>query len=166
MTAFIILILTGLLILLFLILLNDLSYGLLKELHIAKNSWDLNICCGNTDCGRINADIVRHSTIKNFVLLEDIYNLPFRKGQFAHILCSHTIEHIDDPQKFHNELHRVGGQITYLVPPIWDITAAFNIFEHRWIFLTMKKQHYNLPKYFKLPFSTTYQKLFGQKIKG
>ncbi len=166
MSTFIIFILFTWFVILFLILLNDLSYGLLKELHIARDSWDLNICCGYTECGKINADIVKHSSVKNFVLLEDIYNLPFQPEQFGNILCSHTIEHIEDPQKFHNELSRVGKRITYLVPPLWDLTAAFNIFEHRWIFLTIKKRHNKLPKYVKLPFSKIFQKLFGQKIKA
>ncbi len=149
-----------------LIFLNELSYDFMKEKIIAKQSWDLNICCGKTDVGKVNADIFKHGDIKNFVLLENVYRLPFREKEFSKVLCSHTIEHIDDPQKFHRELTRVGRQVTYLLPPIWDITAAFNFFEHRWIFLTFKKEHQTLPAYVKLPFSMTYQKYFRQKIKA
>ncbi|MBN2281693.1 MAG: methyltransferase domain-containing protein [Candidatus Marinimicrobia bacterium] len=149
-----------------LILLNDLSYNFMKNRIIARGNWDLNICCGKTDVGKVNADIVKHSDVKNFVQISNIYQLPFRNNQFDEILCSHTIEHIENPQKFHEELSRIGRRVTYLVPPLWDVTAALNIFEHRWIFLTLKKQHHQLPPHIKLPLAYTYQKLFGQKIKA
>lgn len=163
---FLSLLLFSLLITVFLVLLNDLSYNYLKNNIISKQNWDLNICCGKTGCGIVNADIVKHSDVPNFVQLNDIYNLPFSEYQFEEILCSHTIEHVDDPIKFHRELSRIGKKVTYLVPPVWDITAAFNIFEHRWLFITMKKQHHELPPHIRLPFSNTYQKYFGQKIKA
>jgi hypothetical protein len=37
-------------------LLNLLSYRVLKP-------WDLNICCGNTSVGRVNADIVAQPNV-------------------------------------------------------------------------------------------------------
>jgi len=85
--------------------------------------------------------------------------------QFAHALCSHTIEHVDDPEAFDAELRRVSKNVTYAVPPLWDIGAALNVFEHRWIFLTFRTKHENkLPPYVKLPFARTVQKLLGQTI--
>ena len=47
--------------------LNRLSYGILKNRIIAKQSWDLNICCGATDGGGVNADIIKHSDVDNFL---------------------------------------------------------------------------------------------------
>ena len=146
--------------------LNWISYKYLKNKIINRQSWDLNICCGHTDGGGVNADIVKHSELPNFVLLEDIYDLPFKDKQFEHVLCSHTIEHVDHPLKFHEELQRVGEKITYLVPPIWDITAAFNFFEHKWLFLTCNTKFSTPPKHIKLPLAEKLQKRIGQTIKA
>ena len=146
--------------------LNWLSYRVLKNRIIEKQSWDLNICCGATDGGGINADIIKHSEVDNFVLIQDIYKLPFQEGQFESVLCSHTIEHVDDPKRFHEELMRVGKRVTYIMPPLWDITAAFNFIEHKWLFLTLSKEHSTLPRYIRLPFSSFIQRIFGQRKKA
>jgi len=125
----------------------------------------LNICCGHTDGGGLNVDIVQHSHVPNYKQVTNVLELPFRDRQFAHALCSHTIEHVDDPEAFDAELRRVSENVTYAVPPLWDIGAALNVFEHRWIFLTFRTKHENkLPPYVKLPFARTVQKLLGQTI--
>jgi len=111
-------------------------------------------------------DIVEHAKLPNFLRVNDIYNLPFRDEQFDTVLSSHTIEHVDDPETFYNELSRVGKNVRLVLPPLWDITAAFNILEHKWIFLTLKKEHKELPIYVKLPFSGYLHGIFGQKVKA
>ncbi|THB73605.1 MAG: methyltransferase domain-containing protein [Desulfobulbaceae bacterium] len=144
---------------------NRLSYGILKTRYFAKQYWDLNICCGKTDGGGLNADITRHcDKLKNFRLIQDIYNLPFSSNQFQTVICSHTIEHVDDPVSFDRELQRVGATVTYIVPPLWDLAAALNFWEHKWIFLTFRKEHKRLPHHVRLPFSRTLHKYFDQKI--
>lgn len=145
---------------------NVLSYTIIKKSVIKSRRWDLNICCGGTDGGGINADIERHADLPNFILTEDIYNLPFKDKQFKHILTSHTIEHIDDPQGFMDELNRVGENVTILLPPLWDITAAFNFLEHKWLFITLRTKVSKLPRHVKLPLSGWYQKKYGQRIKA
>jgi hypothetical protein len=144
---------------------NRLSYILLKTRIFGKRKWDLNICCGKMDGGGINADIVKHSNdIENFLLIDNIYHLPFGNKQFKRVVCSHTMEHVDDPDRFDIELRRVGVEIFYIVPPIWDIAAAFNLWEHKWIFLTFKKEHTRLPPYARLPFSRILHNQFNQRI--
>lgn len=145
---------------------NVLSYTIIKNKVLKSRKWDLNICCGKTDGGGINADIKKHAEIDRFQLLESVYNIPFEDKEFDYVISSHTIEHIKDPRAFYKELERVGKHITILVPPLWDITAAFNFLEHQWVFLTFKSQHTNLPKFVNLPLSGWYQKKFGQKIKA
>jgi len=132
---------------------NWLSYKLLKDRILKRKKWDLNISCGKTNGGGTNADIVKHADLPNFILLTDIYHLPFKTGQFKTVLCSHTIEHVDDPTAFFSELKRVGQYVTLVIPPLWDITAALNILEHRWVFLTFKKEHTTLPLRVYLPFA-------------
>jgi SAM-dependent methyltransferase len=138
------------------------SYRLEKNRVLKRGRWDLNICCGKTDGGGINADIVRHADLPDFLLVDDIYRLPFADRQFRNVLCSHTLEHVEDPQRFFAELKRVGESVTVVVPPLYDIFAVFDLFEHRTIFLTFKKVHSRLPRFFKLPLATTVQRRFGQ----
>jgi ubiquinone/menaquinone biosynthesis C-methylase UbiE len=144
--------------------LHRLSYVHLKRAHLRGRRWALNVCCGKTDGGGINADIVKHDEVPNFRLIDDIYRLPFADGEFESVLCSHTIEHVDDPERLDRELRRVGREVMYVLPPLWDLAAAFNVFEHRWIFLTFRKSHTRLPRYVKLPFSASVHRLVGQRI--
>jgi hypothetical protein len=139
------------------------SYRWLKRRILEKHVWELNVCCGTTDGGGVNADIVVHETLPKFVKL-NVYHLPFGDKQFENVLCSHTIEHVRDPKGFYHELKRVGKDITLVLPPLWDITAALNVFEHQWIFLTLKKEHSTLPPYVRLPLAGWIQDILGQRI--
>lgn len=147
-------------------LLNVLSYYILKRRILRKQKWDLNICCGKTDGGGVNADIASHTDLPHFVLIESVYRLPFRDRQFETVLCSHTMEHVEDPSAFYKELIRVGKQVTIILPPLWDLAGALNIFEHRWVFLTFRKHHHHLPAHVRLPLSRTVQRLLGQRIRA
>jgi len=78
-----------------------ISYYYLKNKIIqSRKKWDLNICCGKTDDRGVNADIFQHKNVPNFKLVKDIYNLPFKNKEFKNTLCSYTIEHVDNPEKF------------------------------------------------------------------
>jgi hypothetical protein len=145
-------------------LLNFLSYNVLKSRIVCRRRWDLNICCGKTDGGGVNADIVQHCELPRFVEIDNVCELPFADKSFGHVLCSHTIEHVDDPAGFYRELKRVGQDVTIVLPPLWDISAAFNFLEHRHLFLTFKKEHQTLPPYIRLPFARTVQRIFKQRI--
>jgi SAM-dependent methyltransferase len=150
---------------LLLYVLNVFSYRYLKRNVLRRRRWDLNICCGKTDGGGTNADIVRHrSDLPNFVKIDDLYDLPFKDDEFGAVLCSHTIEHVEHPERFWRELRRVGRDVTLVVPPLWDLSAAFNVLEHRWVFLTLRKEHKHLPPRVRLPLARTVQRLFGQRV--
>jgi SAM-dependent methyltransferase len=122
-----------LLVLVILYILNYLSYRVLKNRILRRQRWDLNICCGKTDGGGINADSIPHTALPHLVLV-DVYHLPFKDGQFDTVLSSHTVEHISDPERFFSELTRVGRDVTLVLPPLWDVSAVLNVLEHRWIF--------------------------------
>lgn len=139
------------------------SYKIHKKFLLNRIVWDLNICCGKTDVGKVNADIIKHKEIENFHLVKDIYHLPFRNGQFSNVLCSHTMEHVENPYRFLKELQRIGKKVTIIVPPLYDLSAAFNPIIHKWIFMTFKKTHVNkLPRYIKLPGADFLHKYIGQ----
>lgn len=145
---------------------NVLSYTIIKKSVLKSRVLDLNICSGSSDGGGINADIVKHADLPNYVHIDGIYNLPFEDKQFKHVLSSHTIEHIEDPEAFMKELNRVGDNVTILLPPVWDLTAAFNFLEHKQLFLTFRTRHGKLPKYVRLPLARWYHSKYGQKIKS
>jgi SAM-dependent methyltransferase len=142
------------------------SYYIEKKKILNSQKWDLNICCGKTDGGGLNADILEHAELPRFKKIDSIYNLPFDDNEFDTVLCSHTIEHVDDPRGFFAELQRVGKELTLVVPPLYDLAAVFNVGEHKWIFLTFKKRHHALPRYMKLPFSDFVHTSCGQKNKA
>lgn len=141
-----------------------ISYYVLKKKIVERDRWDLNICCGNTDGGGVNADIVQHAKLPNFDLIKSVYDLPYKDKQFESVLCSHTLEHVDDPKRFYDELKRVGKQITIVIPPLWDPLAVFDFFSHKYIFLSMKKKHHALPRHVKLPFAGAIQRKLGQRL--
>lgn len=144
--------------------LNFLSYRILKKRILRKRKWDLNICCGKTDGGGVNADITRHADIPRFVWIKSVDRLPFKDGAFENVLCSHTMEHVADPDAFYKELRRVGNRVTLVLPPLWDLAGVLNILEHRWIFLSFRKEHHRLPPRIRLPLARTVQRLLGQRI--
>ncbi len=143
---------------------NVISYDVMKKKILLRQKWDLNICCGKTDGGGLNVDIVKYKEVQNFIKVDDVYNLPFGDKEFRSVLSSHTIEHLDDPKAFINELNRVGEDIHIILPPLWDFTAAFNVLEHKWLFLTLKKEHKKLPYHIRLPLALFIQEKFGQRI--
>lgn len=147
-----------------LFLLNFLSYRMLNPIYAKSRQWDLNICCGKTEHGVINADIFQHQAIKGFVLLDDITDLPFANKQMQRTLCAHTIEHIDDPVAFDQELRRVSDAVVYIVPPMWDLAAQLNFLEHKWIILSPRKVHTQLPRMVRNPLSLFYHRYFPQRI--
>ncbi len=46
------------------------------------------------------------------------------------------------------------------------ILPALNIFEHRTLFLTFRKEHHTLPPHVALPFARKLQERVGQKIRA
>jgi hypothetical protein len=144
--------------------LNWLSYHLIKSKILDSQSWDLNVCCGRTDGGGINTDIVNHADVPNLVIADPL-NLPFKDQSFGRVLCSHAAEHMKNPQVLMVEMNRVGREVTMIVPPIWDLAAALNLLEHRWIFISIRKRFKNrLPKHIRLPLAGLVQKCLGQFI--
>lgn len=141
-----------------------LDYRVLKKHYFNRRKWDLNISCGFTDGGGINADVISRD-VPNFVLPKDIYKLPFKDKQFENTICSHTIEHVDYPERFYNELKRVSKNVALIIPPIWDLAAVGWVLEHKWQFLTLSTYHVNeLPRKIKLPYGFVHKKI-GQRIK-
>jgi len=65
------------------------------------------------------------------LVVADAHHLPFREGAFAYTICSHILEHMDDPRQFAAELMRVskGG---YIQSPSEIAERLFHWSFHRW----------------------------------
>jgi hypothetical protein len=64
-------------------------------------------------------------------VVADAHHLPFREGAFAYTICSHILEHMDDPQQFASELQRV-SEAGYIQSPSEIAERLFHWSFHRW----------------------------------
>lgn len=65
------------------------------------------------------------------LVVADAHHLPFRDKAFAYIICSHILEHMDDPQQFVRELERTGTS-GYIGSPSEIAERLFHWSFHRW----------------------------------
>jgi SAM-dependent methyltransferase len=104
------------------------TYRRFSQLVAARNFADslnksmLNISCGKTDFGDINADVIDRS-VRNFLLYDPDRPLPFVDKYFGSVYSSHTLERVKDPVFFLNELERVADKVFLVLPDLWMISA-------------------------------------------
>lgn len=65
------------------------------------------------------------------MVVADAHHLPFRDGAFAYTICSHILEHMDDPIQFARELTRV-SEAGYIQSPSEIAERMFHWSFHRW----------------------------------
>jgi hypothetical protein len=65
------------------------------------------------------------------LVVADAHLLPFREGAFDYIICSHILEHMDDPVQFAHELMHV-GKAGYIGCPTEIAERLFHWSFHRW----------------------------------
>lgn len=65
------------------------------------------------------------------IVVADAHHLPFRDGVFAYTICSHILEHMDDPVQFVSELTRV-SKAGYIQSPSEIAERLFHWSFHRW----------------------------------
>ena len=64
-------------------------------------------------------------------VVADAHHLPFKDGAFSYTICSHILEHMDDPQQFARELERVSAA-GYIQSPSEIAEKLFHWSFHRW----------------------------------
>jgi SAM-dependent methyltransferase len=65
------------------------------------------------------------------LVVADAHHLPFRDHAFCYVICSHILEHMDDPLQFSRELSRV-GRSGYIGCPSEIAERLFHWSFHRW----------------------------------
>lgn len=64
-------------------------------------------------------------------VVADAHHLPFKDGVFSYSICSHILEHMDDPNQFASELQRV-SEAGYIQSPSEIAERMFHWSFHRW----------------------------------
>ncbi len=64
-------------------------------------------------------------------VVADAHHLPFKDGAFAYAICSHILEHMDDPVQFASELRRTSAA-GYIQSPSEIAERMFHWSFHRW----------------------------------
>lgn len=66
------------------------------------------------------------------LVVGDVQNLPFQDGSFDYVICSHVLEHVEDPQRAAAELSRVAPRGYIEVPSLLHERMSPFPF-HRWL---------------------------------
>lgn len=72
---------------------------------------------GPTLWGDVNLDIAVSADPR--VQYGDVQRIPYPDKYFGAAIASHVVEHVDDPVRAVQELHRVADKVYILVPPWW-----------------------------------------------
>lgn len=96
----------------------------------------LNIACGDllwaAEMSDLNADLVPRD-VPRFLQadIQDLWMIPSKA--FGVAVSSHTLEHVQDPQRALAELHRV-ADLVYVITPRPFFPAAWVSPQHLWVF--------------------------------
>lgn len=66
-------------------------------------------------------------------------NMPFKDKEFDYVICCHVVEHVDHPDKFLQELSRV-GKAGYLEAPSLIGETLIPKASHRWVLLEINNK--------------------------
>ena len=102
----------------------------------------LNIGCGKTDFGDVNAD-VKYQNVKNFMLIDANKPLPFTDKEFAVCICAHLIEHLDNPEFSLSEMYRIADKIYCSFPEWWQL-GTYLTPDHKWFVIKDTNAEYGI----------------------
>lgn len=93
------------------------------------------------------------------LVVADAHHLPFRDSVFAYTICSHILEHMDDPRQFAHELSRVSAA-GYIQSPSEIAERLFHWVFHRWYVNLVDDQLVVHPKESSEPFGELFDYLY------
>ena len=115
-----------------------------REYRDKVNKPILNLGCGLTEFGDINADIVEQP-VKNFMIVDAEDLSMFKDKEFSVIFASHIIEHVKNPVEVMKEMHRIADRVMTIYPPLYS-PGAYLTLSHRWL-ITRKNSELKFTKY-------------------
>ncbi|HEX5689732.1 MAG TPA: methyltransferase domain-containing protein, partial [Roseiflexaceae bacterium] len=89
--------------------LNPPSEGLVLEIGSGDNPNPRSNVLVDRFLGADNRERGGDLVVDRPFVVADAHYLPFRDGAFAYTICSHILEHMDDPKQFARELERVSA---------------------------------------------------------
>ncbi len=80
--------------------------------------------------GFINVDILKGADIEHDL---NIFPYPFEDNSIDYIFCSHTLEHLKEPEQFFREVQRIlkEGARCEIIVPHYKHPGAYSCFGHR-----------------------------------
>jgi SAM-dependent methyltransferase len=114
------------------------------DLHIKKSDRVLEVGGGHRPHPRANVVVDKYTNsnfhrsgdlkvLKNQIFLEaDGESLPFEDKEFDYVICSHVLEHVENPEKFLAEQFRVAKR-GYMETPSLLGEALYARESHKWI---------------------------------
>lgn len=114
----------------------------IRRMDVAPDDVVLEVGSGQNPSPRANVLCDRHvvdETERNLqplvldrpFVVGDVYSLPFRDGAFDYVVCSHLLEHVDDPAAAIRELERVAPR-GYVETPSRANEKVLSHPFHRW----------------------------------
>lgn len=89
---------------------------------------------GPTLWGDVNMDLAASPKTEcqpNLVCFGDAATIPYPDKYFGSVIASHVLEHVEDPQKVLQELHRVAEEV-FIITPLWWCPHTYLHPGHRW----------------------------------
>ncbi|HLD88874.1 MAG TPA: methyltransferase domain-containing protein [Candidatus Nanoarchaeia archaeon] len=93
----------------------------------------LNFGCGRKILkGYVNVDIQKHKKI-DYSFDFNKFPYPLENDKFSYILVDNVLEHLDDPAKVLEELHRISknNAIIHIIVPYYNCSGAYNDVTHK-----------------------------------
>jgi SAM-dependent methyltransferase len=128
-----------------------------QDLHIQRSDRVLEVGGGHNPHPRANIVVDKFSesnyhrsgdlkVLKNQTFMEaDGENLPFKHHEFDYVICSHVLEHVENPEKFLAEQFRV-AKSGYMETPSLLGEVLYARESHKWIIQEIKDVIYLVDK--------------------
>jgi hypothetical protein len=111
--------------------LNPPTHGLVLEIGSGDNPNPRSDVLVDRFLGSDNRERGGDLVVDRTFVVADAHHLPFREGAFSYSICSHILEHMDDPLQFADELQRVSAA-GYIQSPSEIAERLFHWSFHRW----------------------------------
>lgn len=139
--------------------LNPPATGLVLEIGSGDNPHPRSNVLVDRFLGADNRERGGDLVVDRPFVVADAHHLPFKDQAFAYTICSHILEHMDDPQLFAHELMRV-SEAGYIQSPAEIAERLFHWSFHRWYVNLIDDTFVLHPKESQEPFGELFDYLY------